>query len=650
MIHAIVRIARIILLGLAGTIGVFVLLILPDLLRLIVGLIPLRLRVWWVEELALVFLITYVIARRFIVAEPGAGRVANLARRELARIDFLMDRAWDGGLAMAVGLVCVGFLIAWVPHYLTWPWSRDEDTFAVLALSWDRGILPYRDIRAYNFPGETYLFWGLGKVFGWGRTIPFYALDASCVVLLGAALVAWSRRKLDGALPGLVGYLAFLGFYMSLAFENTGERDWHTAFLACSCLMIAQAWPGCWSRIASALMMAMALSIRPHAVLFLPALVAAVTEPGPTSGPSPYGKARVVLEWSLWLGVFLALVFAPVVAAGIAGDWIRGLRVPAYGGPYSKATPVGAIKVFLDQLRDWRTDVPLAVTLLLATRPAGRLGRIARTWSLAWLGALVYRPLHPVDHHYLIHPILLVGSITWALVVSWFASSRWLARPVRVVAVALLAYELVPVAPWMCSLGTSIQAVRALARGEMPVRPPLGCLQPFAAGGGSPTRWEAYCAVLRYLRQATSPQTFVANVLNRYPYESLNGPAGRLSPFRAESGICWLSWVQIDLDPEFARELLNATDAVVVWEPRQDDVDPAMRLERVIAVIRENFEPEVRFGKVEIWRRKSVGSGPTTDGAVHLPGQPDRRRGSVLGSFCIRWEKTKELRKEKGHH
>src|SRR5262249_49652879 len=149
--------------------------------------------------------------------------------------------------------------------------------------------------------------------FGWGRTIPFYAFDASCVVLLGGALVVWSRRRLDGALPGLVGYLAFLGFYLSLMFENTGERDWHTALLVCSGLMVVQAWPGRWSRIASALMTALALSIRPHAGLFLPALAAAVAEPGPTSGPPPFGKVRVLREWSLWLGVFLAMVFAPVV-------------------------------------------------------------------------------------------------------------------------------------------------------------------------------------------------------------------------------------------------------------------------------------------------------------------------------------------------
>jgi hypothetical protein len=113
--------------------------------------------------------------------------------------------------------------------------------------------------------------------------------------------------------------------------------------------------------------------------------------------------------------------------------------------------------------------------------------------------------------------------------------------------------------------------------------------------------------VLSYLKRATGPETLVANVLNRFPYDALNGPTGRLSPFRAESGICWLSWVDLDLDPEFARDLERATDSVVVWEPAQEDIDPKMKLERVIAVIRRLYEPEARFGAIEVWRRKGSG-------------------------------------------
>ena len=598
-----------ILLGLAGAGGVITLLLLPDLLLIPAGYVPLKLRRWWAEGLAIALLAAITAIRWLVRAWPGAGdRAGRIAK--LDRVDRRMDRAWEAGLAAAVGLACVGFLATWVPHYLTWPWSRDEDTFCVLALSWDRGILPYRDIRAFNFPGAIYLFWGLGKAFGWGRTVPFYALDAGCVVLLGVLLAAWSRRTLGGALPGLVGYLAFLVSYLSMTFERTGQRDWHAAFLVCSGLLAAQAWPGRRSRIASALTTALALSIRPHVVLFLPALAAAIAVPGPAPGSAPSRRARVVLEWSAWLGVFLALAFSPLIACGIVDDLVRNLRVTAYGGPFSRATPAGAIRTFLGQFRDWRTTAPLVATLLLAASPAGRLARVARPWALAWLGAAVYRPLHPVDRGYLVHPLLLVTSISWALAVSWIATVRGPSWPVRAVAIALLAYELVPVPPWMCSPVASVLAVRDLAAGELPQKPPLGCLQPFPDRDLTPSSWDAYRDVLRYLRRSTGPGTYVANVLNRYPYESLNGPAGRLSPFRTESGLCWLSWVDMDLDGEFARELRDATDSVVVWEPRQDRVDPAMRLERVIEVIRGDYEPEARFGKVEVWRRKPRGSPP----------------------------------------
>jgi hypothetical protein len=598
------RIARIVMVGLVGTIGLVVLLLAPDMIRLILGLTPYWLRLWWVEALTFILLVMYFTIRWFAETEVRAERVAKLARLALERADFVVEWAWSGGLGLMVSLVCFVFLIGWVPHYLTWPFSRDEDTFAVLAMSWNRGILPYRDIKAYNFPGEIYVFWVLGKLSGWGRTVPFYAFDAGCVVLLGAALAVWSKRRLGGALPGLIAYLGFLGFYLNMTFDMTGERDWHTALLVCVGIMAAQAWPCRLSRIVSAFTTALALAIRPHAILFLPALAAAVAEPRPNSEPVPNKTTRVVVEWFLWLSILLAMVFAPVVWAGIADDWLRGLRVPIYGGPYSTATPTGSIMVFLDQLRDWRVDVALAATLLLAATSKGTVARMAMTWSLAWIGVLLYRPLHPVQHGYLVHPTLLVGSITWALVVFCIISLRWFAQPVIVAAVALAAYELVPLPPWMCSFGTSVLAVRSLARGEMPERPPLGCLHAFAG----PSRWNDYCAVLGYLRQATGPETFVANVLNRFPWESLNGPTGRLSPFRAESGICWLSWVRINLDPEFARELESTTDAVAVWDPRQNEVDPAMHLDQVVAVIRKHFQPEARFGNVEVWRRNPAGS------------------------------------------
>lgn len=104
---------------------------------------------------------------------PGTGPSPADSRSPAPGIDEL-DRiaahAMDGWLSITAVAVCVALLATWVPHYLLWPWFRDSDTFATMAQSWAAGILPYRDIRGYNFPGAIYLFWMLGQVAGWGRT------------------------------------------------------------------------------------------------------------------------------------------------------------------------------------------------------------------------------------------------------------------------------------------------------------------------------------------------------------------------------------------------------------------------------------------------------------------------------------------------
>jgi hypothetical protein len=571
----------------------------PDLIRFL----PWELRPGLVEALALVGIACFGLTKGLSAAEVEVPRIARWARQASRRLDLISDWALRRGLVLALGLFCAGLWLAWLPHYLVWPWSRDQETFAVLAQSWDQGILPYRDIRAYNFPGATYLAWALGKLFGWGHGVPHYLFDAVCLFSLGMVLIAWSRRRLGGAIPGFVGYLTFLMFYMSLTHEYVAERDWYTALLVCLGLLVMQAWPGPHSRLASAFLAALALSIRPHAVLFLPAMVYEVAR---GAAPSVYrrdSKARAVAQWCVRFGVFTAMMFAPLVWAGIADDFLGGLRVAAYGGPYSNTTPARAIQVFTEQFTLWRTTIPLTVTLLTAVRPNCDESGIARTWSLAWLSALLYRPLHPVHHFYLIIPILLIGSITWPFVLSWLLSVRRLARPLLVVATALVSYEILPKYPTMCSFADSIRSLHPLITGEPPAKTPRGCERIFPVGFDTHDAWREYCELLNYLRSETTPKTLVANVLNRFPYEPLNAPTGRLSPFRAESGICWMTGVDMDLDSEFATSLAESPDSVVVWIPEQAPVDYRIRLPRLIEVVQLHYKPAARFGHLEVWKR-----------------------------------------------
>jgi hypothetical protein len=62
-------------------------------------------------------------------------------------------------------------------------------------------------------------------------------------------------------------------------------------------------------------------------------------------------------------------------------------------------------------------------------------------------------------------------------------------------------------------------------------------------------------------------------------------------------------FVRMDLDPEFAQALDREADAVVVWVPNEDGIEPRMRYPRVVEVVRRRFRPEARFGPIEVWRR-----------------------------------------------
>jgi hypothetical protein len=581
-----------------------------------IPLLPRAIRGFPIEWLAVVLVAAFIAAHGLTRNRTTHDERAMRVRRILDRLDRGSGWLLDGGLTMTVLVLAAALLATWAPHYLTWPWCRDEDTFATLAQSWDAGIRPYRDIRAYNFPGHIYLHWLIGHAFGWGRTVAFYALDAAAVVALGVALGAWSRRRLGGSLPGLVGYVAFVGFYLGIDYESVAERDWHATLAAALAVMVLETVPGRLGLWIAAALEASALSIRPHAVLFLPAMASTFAE-----RPRPW---RAFVEWAIGLGLLTGMAFAPLWTQGLEDDLFRGLRVAAYGGPYSKLTPEGVADILVHELvTPWM--IGLIGSLIWVWLSDRTMRRPVRTWLLALVAAVFYRTMHPVQHQYLAHPLGLISSIVLALPVARVLSISRLARPVRVLAVVLVLYEALPHVPTFCSPLDSIRALRPLVRGVAPDKPPPGCRNRRFHPDMCHYKWGDYCQALEYLRQTTRPETEIANVLREPPYPSLNGPAGRLSPFRAESGICWMCLIDIDLDAVFARALEETPDSVVVWSPAEDrSADPRLRLERVTAVIRRSYRPDARFGPIEVWRRSPeamIGRTPT-------PGRP-RSSGSA---------------------
>ena len=162
--------------------------------------------------------------------------------------------------------------------------------------------------------------------------------------------------------------------------------------------------------------------------------------------------------------------------------------------------------------------------------------------------------------------------------------------------VLLLALSLVP-KPRFCSVHASLRAAGFLMRSRQPAVAPPGYLHNFDVAYVPLYPWADYLAVLAHLRNVTPSQARVANLLHAV---AVTGPTGRLSVFPAESAT-WLGVVAPEDEEMFAAALERAGDSVVVWDPSESRMRSRPRL--LSTVLRE-YEPQARFGTIEIWRKK----------------------------------------------
>jgi hypothetical protein len=518
-------------------------------------------------------------------------------------------------LTTAIALLVVGQLALWVPHYLTWPLFADHDVFMTPAQGWDHGIKPYRDVFGNNFPGTTYIFWLLGHGFGWGKELPFHALDAAMLGALGVAMVLWGRRRLGAALPALIGFATFVTYYLGLDYSQVGQRDWHAPFFAVLGLLAAETWPGRPGRWASAIGFALAFSIRPQPVLLLPAMLSALDEGARPTGDESWRRwVGASLEWGILLAIGLVLVFAPLWLSGIGRDFLRGVRLAAYGQPYNRFSWRSFAWGLVVQVSLKELAVPLVMLLLIGTAPRP-VRRTSRTWLLAMLGVLFYRPISPLPHVYLKHPLMLIWSVNVA-VLARLILGLGVAPSVRLAMVLLTLGLQATIKPRFSNPNGTLDALPALRRGGESVTVPPGYVHNEGVPLSALYNWEDYRGAIEYLRRETGPETRVANALKAVP--AINGPAGRLPVFPAES-LAWLYMIRPDDVPRFAEALEEAGDSVVVWAPEEDRAFKEVKdfhIDSIEEVIRRRYEPipGARFGLIEVWRRKP-GSPPARDAA-----------------------------------
>jgi hypothetical protein len=526
------------------------------------------------------------------------GRLMNIARA-LDVAERLIRRYLPASLA----LLCAIQFATWAPHYVTWPWWADHDVFATAARSWDAGVIPYRDFRLNNFPGTLYLFWILGRVFGWGATAPLYALDALLVALFGGLLWLWSVKRFGNAIAGAVGYALFLSYYLGLNYSFTAQRDWHAAFCAAAVLIVLECWYTRAAWIAAGTLIAIALSIRPQVVLFAPALAVVLAFRIRDRRPRE-GRLEPILTIALAASAALVALAYPLVRAGAFGSFITS--VTSLVGP-------GGYGVMSTRAMAWRvTNAVAPLRMLVVPAAIGlvwmRADRVSRrtavTWLLAYAGALVYLSLGPLDHPYLNHPVM----VTWSMLAGTLAEMAWNDRTegassLNVALVLLVVASAVTLKPPFADRDRAVAALR-LGRHANDSRPPIG----YTPGGvlsANPAfnaryDWQEYRAVVEYLT-SLPPGVRVANAL--YGAPALTGPSGRLSALPAES-IAWLLVVRRADQPIFADAVKHAADAVVVWSPSEIHRPDILQLPELFSTIRMYYEPDRHFGEIEVWRRR----------------------------------------------
>ncbi len=502
---------------------------------------------------------------------------------------------------LLIGLAVLEFAL-WLPQYLTWPWWADHDVFATMALGWNAGLRPYRDLVGNNLPGTIYFFWIVGRLAGWGNVAAYNAFDAILFGVLGLATLFWSRRRFGVWLPGAVTLFTLVSYYINLDFSMVAQRDWHAALFVALAMIVLEAIPGKTGLLASPLLAAIGFSIRPQVLMFVPGLLwgACTAE---TSRMTPGGYRRS----AFWLAGFagaVVLLFCPLLQEGLVADLLQGLAAVIPGTTYNEPKGLQLLRIGLRIGASGRVWALLPVLAILWPSARVRPQRSAIGWSLLLAGAVAYMAITPLMRPYVTHAFWLIWAFTLGVAVA-MVHEEAVARPWpwQAGAVSLLGLAMtldVGSIPSTCRLSLQMPALRALAGNRPVAKAPVGYKHPFEGSVVLPA-WSDYQATLAYLRTELAPSTRVANALNGV---AINGPTGRLPALPSES-LTWLFVVRPTDEDRFITTLRTTPDSVVVWNPEAAGATsvPA-RFPRMAETIRTLYEPAVSFGTVAIWRRR----------------------------------------------
>jgi hypothetical protein len=137
-------------------------------------------------------------------------------------------------------------------------------------------------------------------------------------------------------------------------------------------------------------------------------------------------------------------------------------------------------------------------------------------------------------------------------------------------------------------------AMRVLRNGEMPPSTPLGYFSDYP--------WKDHRALMDYLRQHTTADTPVANLILEHT-SAVTSEIPRLTPLPVDQNCLWMYHIP-ELVARDATALENSTaPCVVLWDPASSTAR-APEYAPLYEAVRRRFEFETRFGSMEVWRRR----------------------------------------------
>jgi hypothetical protein len=282
----------------------------------------------------------------------------------------------------AVGLVlaaeaALAMWLAW--RSLHWPLIHDGPIMHYIAWRISEGAVPYRDIFDMNFPGAYLVHLLIITTLGTGD-VAWRVADLTAVGVASACIAAlaapWGRVAAAG------GAIFFAAYHLAGGAWNAGQRDFFLCpFLLAGALGVSR-WAegrGVSSLLAGGLALGAGATIKPHAVVFVAGVLAAVVVRA-----RGHDGAGTIVAFLVGVAAIPLIVVAWLASLGALGAW-RDIVVDYLVPLYSRVTRPG--DWFYYRWHSWiaiLSALGLTVARLLWTRRAGSARHVVVLLGVAY--------------------------------------------------------------------------------------------------------------------------------------------------------------------------------------------------------------------------------------------------------------------------